>query len=66
MSTELPAAAAICSEAIVNAGPYKELVSRQVGLPLRRLLRYPGSVVGWENHLLYQGTAFVVELPPAS
>jgi protein MpaA len=35
-----------------------------VGLPLRRLPRYPGSVTGWENHRLPNSTAFVVELPP--
>lgn len=34
------------------------------GLPLRRLTRYPGSAVGWQNHRLPAGTAFVVELPP--
>jgi murein peptide amidase A len=34
------------------------------GLPLRRLTRYPGSAVGWENHSLPGTTAFVVELPP--
>lgn len=34
-----------------------------VGLGVRRLNRYPGSVVGWENHALPGGTAFVVELP---
>jgi len=33
-------------------------------LPLRRLQRYPGSVVGWQNHRLKRTTAFVVELPP--
>lgn len=32
-------------------------------LPLRRLPRYPGSAVGWENHVLPGSTAFVVELP---
>ena len=37
--------------------------ARLVGLPLRRLPRYPGSVVGWENHRLPGTTAFVVELP---
>ena len=36
--------------------------SRLVGLPLRRLAREPGSAVGWENHRLRGGTAFVVEL----
>lgn len=35
-------------------------------LPLRRLVREPGSVVGWENHVLPGGTAFVVELPAGS
>jgi protein MpaA len=34
-----------------------------LGLPLRRLPRYPGSAVGWENRVLPRGTAFVVELP---
>jgi protein MpaA len=37
--------------------------ARLVGLPLRRLPRYPGSAVGWENHRLPGSTAFVVELP---
>jgi murein peptide amidase A len=34
------------------------------GLPLRRLTRYPGSAVGWQDHQLPGTTAFVVELPP--
>jgi protein MpaA len=34
-----------------------------VGLPLRRLRREPGSVVGWEDHSFPGTTAFVVELP---
>ena len=34
-----------------------------VGLPLVRLRREPGSVVGWENHRFPGTTAFVVELP---
>ncbi|HZD88449.1 MAG TPA: M14 family zinc carboxypeptidase [Gaiellaceae bacterium] len=38
--------------------------ARLSGLPLRRLPREPGSVVGWENHVLRGSTAFVVELPP--
>jgi protein MpaA len=33
-----------------------------VGLPLRRLAREPGSVVGWTNHILPGSTSFVVEL----
>ena len=32
-------------------------------LPLARLTREPGSAVGWENHQIPAGTAFVVELP---
>jgi protein MpaA len=35
----------------------------RVRLPLERLVREPGSVVGWENHALRGSTAFVVELP---
>jgi protein MpaA len=35
-----------------------------VRLPLLRLVRYPGSAVGWENHAYPGTTAFVVELPP--
>jgi protein MpaA len=34
-----------------------------VGLPLRRLIRYPGSAAGWQNNALPGTTAFVVELP---
>lgn len=34
-----------------------------VGLPLERLTREPGSVIGWENHTLPGTTAFAVELP---
>jgi protein MpaA len=37
--------------------------ARLVGLPLRKLPRYPGSATGWENHRIKNGTAFVVELP---
>lgn len=37
--------------------------ARIVGLPLRKLSRYPGSAVGWENHRFAGSTAFVVELP---
>ena len=37
--------------------------SRLIGLPLRRLARFPGSITGWENHHLPGSTAFVVELP---
>jgi protein MpaA len=38
--------------------------SRLAHMPLRRLTRYPGSVAGWEDHILSGSTAFVVELPP--
>ncbi|MDX6267600.1 MAG: murein peptide amidase [Frankiales bacterium] len=34
-----------------------------LGEPLRRLTRYPGSAVGWENHTFAGSSAFVVELP---
>jgi protein MpaA len=37
-----------------------------VRLPLSRLTREPGSVVGWENHSRRRTTAFVVELPPGA
>ena len=37
--------------------------ARLAGLPLQRLVRDPGSVVNWENHVLPRSTAFVVELP---
>ena len=37
--------------------------ARDVGLPLARLEREPGSVVTWENHRFPGTTAFVVELP---
>jgi murein peptide amidase A len=38
--------------------------ARLVGLPLRRLPRYAGSAVGWQDHSLPGTTAFVAELPP--
>src|SRR5213076_1012531 len=34
--------------------------ARLVGLPARRLPRYPGTATRWENHLIRRGTAFVV------
>lgn len=34
-----------------------------VGLPFRRLARYPGSAASWQNATLAPTTAFVVELP---
>jgi protein MpaA len=38
--------------------------ARLVGLPVKRLTRYPGSAVSWGNSALPGTTAFVVELPP--
>jgi protein MpaA len=38
--------------------------ARAARLPLRRLVRYPGSAVGWQDTVLPKTTAFVVELPP--
>ena len=37
--------------------------AKLTGLPLVRLAREPGSVIGWTNHEDPAGTAFVVELP---
>jgi len=34
-----------------------------VGLPLRRLPRYPGGATDWQNARFSHTTAFVVELP---
>lgn len=39
-------------------------LARYVGLPLRRLTRYPGSAASWQDHRLPTTTAMVVELPP--
>ncbi len=38
--------------------------AKLVDLPTRRLTRYPGSAINWENTLLAHSTAFDVELPP--
>jgi protein MpaA len=40
----------------------QRLYARRSGLPLRWLPDYHGTAIGWENHLLRDGTAFVVEL----
>ena len=37
--------------------------ARLTHMKLERLPRYPGSAVGWENHVMPGTTAFVVELP---
>jgi protein MpaA len=36
--------------------------ARRTGLPLRSLPAYRGTAIGWENHLVRGGSAFVVEL----
>ena len=36
--------------------------ARRTGLPLRSLPDYRGTAIGWQNHLLRYGSAFVVEL----
>jgi murein peptide amidase A len=36
--------------------------ARRTKLPLRSLPAYRGTAVGWENHLVHDGSAFVVEL----
>ena len=36
--------------------------ARRTGLPLRSLPGYRGTAIGWENHLVRDGSAFVVEL----
>jgi murein peptide amidase A len=35
-----------------------------IGLPLRSLTDYPGSITNWENHRFPRSTAFVTELRP--
>jgi protein MpaA len=40
----------------------QRLYARHSGLPLRSLPNYHGTAVGWQNHLIADGTAFVVEL----
>jgi protein MpaA len=40
--------------------------ARRVALPLRRLIRYPGSATTWQRHRFPKATAFVVELPPGT
>ena len=36
--------------------------ARRTGLPLRSLPNYRGTAIGWQNHLIPDGSAFVVEL----
>jgi protein MpaA len=53
-------------DVVDESGGSKTLEARfasAVSFALTRLPREPGSVVGWENHILRGSTAFVVELP---
>lgn len=47
-----------------SEGPRRaeRILARALRLPLRRLLDYPGSAIGWEDHLV-PNSAFDVELP---
>jgi protein MpaA len=56
---------AVVDESGGNAAVERRMASL-AGLPLARLPREPGSVIGWENHLLPGTTAFAVELPPGA
>src|SRR5581483_8384401 len=40
----------------------EQQLGRGLGLPLRRLRDYPGSAIGWSDHLIHR-SAFDVELP---
>jgi murein peptide amidase A len=40
----------------------ERVLARSVGLPLERLPDYPGSAIGWEDHVVHD-SAFDVELP---
>lgn len=40
----------------------ERLLARSLNLPLQRLPDYPGSAIGWDNHVV-PGSAFDVELP---
>jgi N-acetylmuramoyl-L-alanine amidase len=41
----------------------ERLYSARTGLPHKRLPRYPGTVISWQNHRFHGTSAFVVELP---
>jgi N-acetylmuramoyl-L-alanine amidase-like protein/zinc carboxypeptidase len=41
----------------------ERLYARRAELPRRRLPRYPGTAISWQNHRFRGDTAFVVELP---
>jgi hypothetical protein len=40
----------------------EKVMAHAMGLPLERLLDYPGSAIGWEDHV-FPNTAFDIELP---
>jgi protein MpaA len=42
----------------------ERIFAHLVGLPLRHLTDYPGSITNWENHRFPGSTAFVTELQP--
>jgi beta-N-acetylhexosaminidase len=44
-------------------GVLERLYARRVRLPRKRLPRYRGTAIGWQNHSHRGSTAFVVELP---
>ena len=46
------------------ARPLERDFARLVGLAVRPLVDYPGSITNWENHHFAGSTAFVTELPP--
>ena len=50
----------------VRAGGAEPAVQREYarrsGLPVRSLPAYRGTAIGWQNHLIRDGSAFVVEL----
>jgi murein peptide amidase A len=47
-----------------SQGPHwaERLLARSLDLPLKRLPDYPGSAIGWEDHLVH-ASAFDIELP---
>jgi protein MpaA len=50
-----------------SEGPrvFETALAHATALPLERLTRYPGSAIGWENHVI-PNSAFDVELPGGS
>ncbi|MEA2350975.1 MAG: murein peptide amidase [Thermoleophilaceae bacterium] len=56
----------LVDEASGGDGSVIRRYARLVGLPAKRLPRYTGRAVGWENREVPGGTAFVVELGAGS